>query len=255
MAAQPDEAGRQYWAPAVVDAMPESVRNAARVMPLGEALLQVHFPDSQEKLKAARERLAFDEIFYLQMGVLRQKRDWKSVDARRFSISDEWLEARLKSLPFTLTSVQQSHRGHPRRPRLGGTHEPAPARRRGLGQDRGRCALAAAMITSNGSQAAIMAPTSILAEQHYRNFVNLLKDVHKPEEIRLLVGDTPDAEKEEIRSGLENNTVRIVIGTHASSRDPSSLRTCSSSSSTNSTASASNSAPNCAARGRILICS
>src|ERR1041385_4583357 len=57
----------EYFAPAVVDAIPESVRSAARVMPLGDALLQVHFPTSQDKLKAARERLAFDEIFYLQM--------------------------------------------------------------------------------------------------------------------------------------------------------------------------------------------
>jgi ATP-dependent DNA helicase RecG len=205
----------QYWAPAVADALPESVRKSERLMPLGEALLQVHFPDSQEKLKAARERLAFDEIFYLQMGVLRQKRDWKSVDARRFSISDEWLEARIKSLPFTLTSVQGKAIADIRADLDSGV----PMNRL-LQGDVGSgktvvAALAAAMITSNGSQAAIMAPTSILAEQHYRNFVNLLKDVHKPEEIRLLVGDTPDAEKEEIRSGLENNTVRIVVGTHA----------------------------------------
>ncbi len=60
-------------------------------MTLGEALLQVHFPDSQEKLQAARERLGFDEIFYLQMGVLRQKRDWKSAEAKRFQVPDEWL--------------------------------------------------------------------------------------------------------------------------------------------------------------------
>jgi ATP-dependent DNA helicase RecG len=76
-------------------------------------------------------------------------------------------------------------------------------------------AIAAAIITSNNSQAAIMAPTSILAEQHYRNFTNLLKDVLKHEEIRLLIGDTAEAEKEEIRNGLANNTIKIVIGTHA----------------------------------------
>ena len=46
-----------------------------------------HFPDSQAKLKAARERLAFDEIFFLQMGVLRQKRDWKQVEGRRFNVA------------------------------------------------------------------------------------------------------------------------------------------------------------------------
>ena len=205
----------EYWAPAVVDAIPESVRNSARVLPLGEALLQIHFPASQDRLKAARERLAFDEIFYLQMGVLRQKRDWKSVDARRFSVLDEWLGARVESLPFTLTSAQQTALTDIRRDLDSGK----PMNRL-LQGDVGSgktvvAALAAAMITSNGAQAAIMAPTSILAEQHYRNFTNLLKDSLKPEEIRLLVGDTPETEKEEIRAGLANNTIKIVIGTHA----------------------------------------
>ena len=205
----------EYWAPAVADALPESIRNSARVMPLGEALLQVHFPTSQDKLKAARERLAFDEIFYLQMGVLRQKRDWKSVDARRFSISDEWLGARLTSLPFTLTSAQQTALSDIR-----ADIDSGKPMNRLIQGDVGSgktvvAALAAAMITSNGAQAAIMAPTSILAEQHYRSFTNLLNDLLKPEEIRLLVGDTPEAEKEEIRAGLANNTIKIVIGTHA----------------------------------------
>ncbi len=204
-----------YWAPAVVDAMPESVRNSAHLMPLGEALLQVHFPTTQEKLQAARERLAFDEIFYLQMGVLRQKRDWKSVEARRFSISDEWLGARLTSLPFTLTSAQQRAITDIR-----ADLDSGKPMNRLLQGDVGSgktvvAAIAAAIITNNGSQAAIMSPTSLLANQHYHNFINLLKDVLKPEEIRLLVGDTPEAEKEEIRNGLANNTIKIVVGTHA----------------------------------------
>ncbi len=204
-----------YWAPAVADAMPESVRNSARLMPLGEALLQVHFPTTQDKLKAARDRLAFDEIFYLQMGVLRQKRDWKAVEARRFSVSDEWLGARTTSLPFTLTSAQ----GHAISDIRADLDSGKPMNRL-LQGDVGSgktvvAALAAGVITSNGAQVAIMAPTSILAEQHYRNFTNLLKDILKPEEIRLLVGDTPEAEKEEIRNGLANNTVKIAIGTHA----------------------------------------
>ncbi|PWB69989.1 MAG: DNA helicase RecG [Anaerolineales bacterium] len=210
----------QYWAPSVVDALPESVQDSANLMPLSDALLQVHFPDSQDQLKSARQRLAFDEIFYLQMGVLRQKRDWKSVEARRFTVPDEWLEARLTSLPFSLTSVQDRAIADIR-----ADLDSGKPMNRLLQGDVGSgktvvAALAAAMITSNGSQAAVMAPTSILAEQHYRNFTNLLKDVLKPEEIRLLVGDTPDAEKEEIRNGLADNTIRIVIGTHAVIEEP-----------------------------------
>ena len=205
----------EYFAPAVVDPVPESVRSEARVLPLGEALLQVHFPASQEKLKAARERLAFDEIFYLQMGVLRQRRDWQSVDARRFPVLDGWLDSLKTSLPFALTSAQQKAVAEIR-----ADLDSGKPMNRLLQGDVGSgktvvAALAAAMITSNGAQAAIMAPTSILAEQHYRNFTNLLKDILKPEEIRLLVGDTPESEKEVIRTGLAEGSIKIVIGTHA----------------------------------------
>ncbi len=205
----------EYFAPAVVDAIPESVRSAARVMPLGEALLQVHFPSSQDKLKAARERLAFDEIFYLQMGVLRQRRDWQSVEARRFSVADGWLDSLKTGLPFALTSAQQKALADIR-----ADLDSGKPMNRLLQGDVGSgktvvAALAASILTSNNAQAAIMAPTSILAEQHYRNFTNLLKESLKPEEIRLLTGDTPESEKEEIRNGLANNSIKIVIGTHA----------------------------------------
>jgi ATP-dependent DNA helicase RecG len=207
-----------YWAPAVVDSLPESVRSSAHVMGLGQALLQVHFPDNQELLKSARERLAFDEIFFLQMGVLRQKRDWKEVEARRFSVTDDWLAARLANLPYTLTGAQQSALNDIRADLNSGK----PMNRL-LQGDVGSgktvvAALAAGMITNSGSQAAIMAPTGILAEQHYRNFTNLLageQGILRPDEIRLLVGSTSESEKEAIRGGLADGSIKIVIGTHA----------------------------------------
>ena len=77
-----------YWAPAVVDTLPKSIRSAVRLIPISEALLNVHFPASQDKLRAALERLTFNEIFYLQMVLLRQKREWKSVYTKRFKIND-----------------------------------------------------------------------------------------------------------------------------------------------------------------------
>ena len=207
-----------YWAPAVVDSLPESTRKDARLMSLGQALLQAHFPDTQDSLKTARERLAFDEIFFLQMGVLRQKRDWKQVEARRFSVSDDWLGARLTSLPFTLTNAQQRAITDIR-----ADFDSGKPMNRLLQGDVGSgktvvAALAAAMITSNGSQAAIMAPTGILAEQHYRSFIDLLASengIIQPNEIRLLVGDTAESEKEAIRNGLADGSIKIVIGTHA----------------------------------------
>ncbi|MBI2757536.1 MAG: ATP-dependent DNA helicase RecG [Chloroflexi bacterium] len=220
-----------YWAPAVVDALPDSTRSAAGLLPLGQALLQAHFPDSQDQLKAARERLAFDEIFFLQMGVLRQKRDWKQADARRFPVPDEWLGARLSGLPFTLTNAQRRAIIDIR-----ADLDSGKAMNRLLQGDVGSgktvvAAIASAVIVNNGSQAAIMAPTGILAEQHYRSFINLLANPSppsplpegegrrgeglQPDEIRLLTGDTPEAEKEAIRDGLAEGRIKIVIGTHA----------------------------------------
>ncbi len=207
-----------YWAPAVVDALPDTIRRDARLVSLGEALTQVHFPDSQDRLKLARERLAFDEIFYLQMGVLRQKRDWQSVEGRHFTVTDEWLGARLESLPFTLTSAQQESLNDIRKDLDSGR----PMNRLIQGDvGSGKTVVAAlgvSMVVANGAQAAVMAPTSILAEQHFRNFRNLLtgeKGFLQTDEVRLLVGNTPESEKEAIRVGLADGSIKIVIGTHA----------------------------------------
>lgn len=205
-----------YWAPALVDHLPDSIRTSAGLSALGRAVAQAHFPDSQADLKRARERLAFDEIFFLQMGVLSQKRDWQAATARRFEISDEQLGARLSSLPFTLTSAQTRALDEIRRDLASGR----PMNRL-LQGDVGSgktvvAALAAAMVNQSGAQAAIMAPTSILAEQHYRNFTSLLDGTN----VRLLVGDTPESEKVEIRAGLADGTIKVVVGTHALIEDP-----------------------------------
>ena len=207
-----------YWAPSVVDALPERIKLSARLVSLSEALMQVHFPVSQSRLKAARERLGFDEIFYLQMGVLRQKRDWKSVEARRFPVLTEWLDAQTSGLPFALTSAQQKALEDIRADLDSGR----PMNRLVQGDvGSGKtvvAALGAAIVVNEGAQAAIMAPTSILAEQHYRNFTKLLAGdgrIMKQGEICLLVGSTPEAEKEAIRQGLADGSVKIVIGTHA----------------------------------------
>jgi ATP-dependent DNA helicase RecG len=205
-----------YWAPALVDHLPDSIKNSAGLMALGRAIAQAHFPDSQDDLKRARARLAFDEIFFLQMGVLGQKRDWQAATARRFELTDEWLGARVAGLPFKLTGAQERAVDEIRRDLAAGR----PMNRL-LQGDVGSgktvvAALAAAMINQSGAQATIMAPTSILAEQHYRSFSTLLAG----ENVRLLVGDTPESEKAEIREGLANGMIKVVIGTHALIEDP-----------------------------------
>ncbi len=219
-----------FYAPRLTDHLPESICTSAELINLKTALLQVHFPDDQESLRAARQRLAFDEIFFLQMGVLGQKRDWQTAAARVFEIPDDWLEARIHALPFTLTGAQARAVADIRKDL--GSGKPM---NRLLQGDVGSgktvvAALAAAFVTNAGAQAAIMAPTGILAEQHYRNFLALLSsegdkgqgmgDWLKDEQIRLLVSDTPEKEKAEIRAALASGEIKVVIGTHSLLEDP-----------------------------------
>jgi ATP-dependent DNA helicase RecG len=212
-----------YWAPSVADPLPQNILDAAGLPDLGTAIQQVHFPDTQEQLSASRERLAFDEIFFLQMGVLRQKRDWQSATARIFEVDDDWLNARISALPFELTDAQQRAisdilvdlgSGRPMNRLLQGD----------VGSGKTVvAALAAAMIARTGAQAAVMAPTSILAEQHYRSLQKILADGEgalSADKIRLLVGDTPDAEKDEIYQQLAKGEIKVVVGTHALIESP-----------------------------------
>jgi ATP-dependent DNA helicase RecG len=216
-----------FWAPRVPDFLPGSVRSAVKLLELGASLLQTHFPDSMDLLDLARWRLAFDEIFLLQLGVLRQKRTWKAAEGRILEAPDEWLEKFFAHLPFPLTGAQQRSIAEIRADLRSGT----PMNRL-LQGDVGSgktvvAASAAAMVGLNGAQSAIMAPTSILAEQHYRGLTRLLSQPDEegqswlePGQIRLLVGDTPAPEKEEIRAGLANGEIRLIIGTHALIEDP-----------------------------------
>lgn len=223
-----------YWAPRIPDPLPEDLRQAAGLVDLSTALVQVQFPDTEEDLKAARHRLAFDEIFLLQLGVLRQKQAWQERTARPFTAGDEWIQARTRRLPFELTGAQQRALADIRADLASGR----PMNRLVQGDvGSGKTAVAAlaiAMVTHHGSQAALMAPTSILAEQHYKSLLKMLdgsadladEDLGPetpallPEQIRLMVGATPEAEKREIREGLENGSIKLLVGTHALIEDP-----------------------------------
>jgi ATP-dependent DNA helicase RecG len=215
-----------YWAPKLTDHMPESILKMADLPDLGTALMQAHFPDTQEQLNKARQRLAFDEIFFLQMGVYRQKRNWQEATARVYEVTDEWLDVWLAALPFALTGAQNRAVADIRTDLKSGT----PMNRL-LQGDVGSgktvvAAIAAAIINKAGAQAAIMAPTSILAEQHYRNFSAMCTapeengDFLRSDQIRLLVSDTSEKDKQEIRDALASGYVRVLIGTHALLEDP-----------------------------------
>lgn len=211
-----------FWGLRVPDYLPLTIRQAAGLLDLSSALQQVHFPDSQDKLKAARARLAFDEIFLLQLGAMRQKRSWQAGSAQVFGASDEWLAEQVARLPFTLTLAQQ-HALEEMRTDLASGRPMNRLLQGDVGSGKTIvAALAIAIVTTGGAQAALMAPTSILAEQHYRSMLRTLASdgLMRPEEIRLLVGDTPEAEKQEIRTGLSDGSIHLVIGTHALLEDP-----------------------------------
>ncbi|UCD42216.1 MAG: ATP-dependent DNA helicase RecG, partial [Chloroflexota bacterium] len=212
-----------YWAPKIAEPLPEDVRSENNLMDLSNAILQVHFPDSKDQIQAARYRLAFEEILYLQLGMLGQKRAWQERSARVFEVPQDWLDAQVARLPFSLTSAQQKAvaevrsdlaSGHPMNRLLQGD----------VGSGKTVvAALGIAMVVRHSSQAALMAPTSILAEQHYTSMKELLSagnGILAEHQIRLMIGATPEAEKQEIRQGLAAGEIKLIIGTHALIEDP-----------------------------------
>ena len=158
------------------------------------------------------------------MGVLNQKRNWNAASSEVFEVSDEWLDGFYQNLPFMLTNAQKRaiqevredlHSGQPMNRLLQGD----------VGS--GKTAVAAtaiAMVVAQGAQAALMAPTGILAEQHYQSLTQLLTNGEKPviptTAIRLLVGNTPESERKEILEGLQNGSIKLLIGTHALIEEP-----------------------------------
>ncbi len=212
-----------HWAPRIKDYLPDTIRSNVGLTTLGEALKQVHFPENENLLNAARARLAFDEIFLLQLGVMQQKRIWQSLPARNFKFADGQSQTFLGALPFSMTNSQTKAfeeiskdltSGHPMNRLLQGD----------VGSGKTVIAAYAICIVSlSGAQSAFMAPTSILAEQHYRTLTRLLIDESKlfiGEQIRLLIGDTPEEDKKTIREDLKNGKIKVLIGTHALIEDP-----------------------------------
>ncbi len=206
----------------VPDPLPENLRSSADLMPLGQAIIQVHFPDSWEQLRKAQHRLAFDEMFMLQLGVLRQKRAWEAVEGVALETEDAWSAGFTANLPYALTQAQKRAFDDIRAD-LAST---VPMNRLLQGDvGSGKTVVAAAAIGMAGAhqaQSAFMAPTSILADQHYQTLLELLPSATDipAEAIKLLIGATPESEKESIREGLQSGEIRVVVGTHALIEDP-----------------------------------
>ncbi len=206
----------EYWAPRLPDHLPPALREEYGLVDLSTALQQVHFPDDQKALEKARYRLAFDELFIFQLGVLRQRYIWRSVPGQPLPVDSAMLEALLQSLPFSLTGAQRRVLNH-----IVADIASSYPMNRLLQGDVGSgktvvAAVAMALAVAAGAQAALMAPTEILAEQHYRTFSNLFaRFPGKPIQVRLLTGSVTGAEREAIYAGLAGGSVDVAVGTHA----------------------------------------
>lgn len=212
----------RQWAMRIPDPLPADIRSSLELLPLSKALYNIHTPSDMEMVKEAQQRLSFDEIFFLQLGVLKEKQNWQSVPAEKLQIDDETFVNFYDRLPFPLTNAQLNAIKDIRKDFSNGI----PMSRLLQGDvGSGKTLVAAismAIAVVNNVQSTIMAPTSILAEQHYKNLQKYFEPLNiiAPNQIRLLIGDTPEIEKEEIRSGLRNGDVKIIIGTHALIESP-----------------------------------
>jgi len=207
---------RDYWSKRMPDHLPASVTEENNLLNLETAISQIHFPDSKSMLEKAHYRLAFDELFVLQIGLLRQRYLWRSEPGKALPADDAILKSFIGSLPFELTGAQQKalqqivadlRSDRPMNRLLQGD----------VGSGKTVVAAAAMLLTVTASmQAAVMAPTEILAEQHYQTLSRLLKQAPDVEpSVRLLTGSVTGQERDEIYAGLSDGSVDIVIGTHA----------------------------------------
>ncbi|MCD6288946.1 MAG: ATP-dependent DNA helicase RecG [Anaerolineae bacterium] len=207
------------WAPRLEDYLPEPIRQRQRLLSLGQALAQIHFPDNQDMLAQARRRLSFDEFFFIQIGMLRQRYQWRQQPSRPLPADEGMLKRFLSTLPFQLTAAQRRvlreitsdmARQHPMSRLLQGD----------VGSGKTVVAAAAMWVAvCHHVQAVLMAPTGILAEQHYRSLSRLFERLERPDggpvQVALLTGSLPAGEKRAIHEAIASGEVDIVVGTHA----------------------------------------
>lgn len=221
------------WAWQVEDFLPPELKQRCDLLDLTQAISQAHYPEDEATKDRARIRLAFDELFLLQLGVLRRKRDWQeSQPSTPFPTQTPLLDSFIRSLPFTLTDAQQRvlqeiitdlQKSQPMCRLLQGE----------VGSGKTIIATAALLLAAaNGYQGAFMAPTEILAAQHFAIICQLLSRaghqeleepylcrysglLPQPLTVAILIGDIVQSKKQELQQRILNGEVNIIIGTHA----------------------------------------
>ena len=207
-----------FWAGRLPDYVPEPVLERNDLADIGWTLRNLHFPAGWDHLHHARRRYTFDELLLMQLGMLGNRREWQSVPAEPIPVDDEWLEQFLTAVfPYELTDAQRRSVNDI----LRDIASDVPMNRL-LQGDVGSGKTAVAMIAlasafNTGKQSALMAPTSILAEQHYQSVKETLSQMPGDDapNIALLVGSLSKSDRNAVYAGLADGSIDIVIGTHA----------------------------------------
>ncbi|MBD1945115.1 ATP-dependent DNA helicase RecG [Coleofasciculus sp. FACHB-712] len=196
------------------DPLPTVLRDGYGLMKLPDAIANIHFPADSAAKEAARRRLVFDEFFYLQLGfLLRRQAQRQKQSSAILAPRGKLIEQFHQVLPFRLTGAQQRVLNDI----LNDLQSSTPMNRLVQGDvGSGKTVVAVIAILAaiqSGYQAALMAPTEVLAEQHYRKLVSWFNLLYLP--VELLTGSTKTAKRRQIHAHLETGELPLLVGTHA----------------------------------------
>lgn len=204
---------------ALPDPLPENILDTYEFMPWRDAIKQIHFPESEDLAAASRKRFAFEELFFIQLAVLRERFRLNSEKAAAIPFDLELVQAFVKSLPFKLTEAQRRSAYLI----LKDMEKPRPMNRLlqgDVGSGKTIVAMVAALVAAKaGGQTAVMVPTEILAQQHYATFTKMLAPFGV--EVGLLcakhcaLSTYGTASKSAVLGQVKNGETGILIGTNA----------------------------------------
>ena len=200
------------------DPLPPQLRQQYGFLSLPEAVSHLHFPPDHDTLAQARRRLIFDEFFFLQLGFLNRRQQQKQTQQSvMLNPTGKLIDQFKQVLPFQLTNAQQRVVSDI----LQDLNSETPMNRLvqgDVGSGKTVVAVFAILVAiQSGYQAALMAPTEVLAEQHYRKLVSWFNLLHLP--VELLTGSTKTAKRREIHQQLETGELPLLVGTHALIQD------------------------------------
>ncbi|MBR1570397.1 MAG: ATP-dependent DNA helicase RecG [Bacteroidales bacterium] len=200
--------------PGLQETLPDYILREKGLVPLTFALRQIHFPVDQDSLAKATYRLKFEELFYLQLSLLKQKfvRS-RSAVGLQMPVVGEAFNVCYRSLPYDLTGAQKRVIREIREDMRSG-HQMNRLLQGDVGSGKTMVAVLSSLIAvGNGYQACLMAPTEVLAHQHFANVSRYLAPTGV--KVALLTGTTGAAARREIHAGLEDGSIGMLIGTHA----------------------------------------